>query len=148
MCQRKKRGKESRRNFSVYSRLHKSLPCERCVRLLRGLKLKIKVTSSWNKGYRQIPVVIFYVNISEWQNIMFSMYLFFITQLDSSLTVSLSEDRFVLIDLTCSKTVNSLILNLNSLDWTCILSLRLGDKGKGLLWMRADKKGGRKAVTA
>lgn len=62
----------------------------------------------------QIPVVIFYVNISEWQNIMFSMYLFFITQLDSSLTVSLSEDGFVLIDLTCSKTVNSLILNLNS----------------------------------
>lgn len=45
---------------------------------------------------------------------MFSMYLFFITQLDSSLTVSLSEDGFVLIDLTCSKTVNSLILNLNS----------------------------------
>lgn len=74
------------------------------------------------------------------------MYLFFITQLDSSLTVS--EDGFVLIDLTCSKTVNSLILNLNSSDWTCILSLRLGDKGKGLLWMRADKKGGRKAVTA
>lgn len=45
---------------------------------------------------------------------MFSMYLFFITQLDSSLTVSLSEDGFVLIDLTYSKTVNSLILNLNS----------------------------------
>lgn len=42
------------------------------------------------------------------------MYLFFITQLDSSLTVSLSEDGFVLIDLTYSKTVNSLILNLNS----------------------------------